>query len=526
MSGMRIAAIDLGSNSFHMVIVESRSGGFHVIDREKEMVRLGERTLSRGRLSAASMRRGLDALREYKRLADMHGVDKLLVVATSAVREAANGEDFLERVAGEIGFYPQVVSGEEEARLIHLAVVHSVNVEGRRTLVLDIGGGSVELAMGAGAQVEWAVSEKLGVIRMTERFVRSDPLAARDERRLVSHVREVMEPHAARARAEGYDLVVATSGTALALGAMATEAGSLPESLHHVTVPATGLHTLRRRLVATSLKGRRRLPLMDERRADIIVAGAVVLDEILEALKAKEIVLCEWALREGLLLDYLTGHKRSVARADAYPDVRRRSVVALAERCRYHENHARQVAALALTLFDATAARHGLEAPERSLLEYAALVHDIGRHISYPDRHRHTEYLVRNGGLRGFDPREVEVMALVGRYHRRGVPRKKNAAFAALPRPQREAVRVMAGLLRLADALDRSHRGVVKAVAASETSRGLRLRCEVEGDAGLEQWAAGRRADLLERALDQPLRVDFAPAAAAAAPAGVRAVGA
>jgi len=512
---MRIAAIDIGSNSFHMVIVESRSGGFHVIDREKEMVRLGERTLSRGRLSAASMRRGLDALREYKRLADMHGVDKLLVVATSAVREAANGEDFLERVGAEIGFYPQVVSGEEEARLIYLAALHSVNLEGRRTLVVDIGGGSVELAMGAGPQVEWAVSEKLGVLRMTERFVHSDPLAARDERRLVGYVRQFMEPHAARARDEGFDLVVGTSGTALALGAMATEAGTLPESLHHLAVPAPALHALRRRLVGTTLKGRRRLPLMDERRADIIVAGAVVLDEILDALKAKEIVLCEWALREGLLLDYLTGHKRAVARAEAYPDVRRRSVVALAERCHFHEAHARQVAALALGLFDATASRHGLQAPERSLLEYAALLHDIGRHISYPDRHRHTEYLLRNGGLRGFDPREVEIMALLGRYHRRGVPRKKNVAFAALARPDREAVRVMAGLLRLADALDRSHRGVVKAVAVSETSRGLRLRCEAEGDAGLEQWASGRRVDLLERTLDRAIRVDFAPVAAA-----------
>jgi len=514
---MRIAAIDLGSNSFHMVIVESRSGGFHVIDREKEMVRLGERTLSRGRLSAAAMRRGLDALREYKRLADMHGVDKLLVAATSAVREAANGEDFLEHVAGEIGFYPQVVSGEEEARLIYLAALHSVNFEGGRTLVLDIGGGSVELAMGAGSQVEWAVSEKLGVLRMTERFVGSDPLVARDERRLVGHAREVMEPHAARARAEGFDLVVGTSGTILALGAMATEAGTLPESLHHVTVPAAAIHALRRRLVATTLKGRRRLPLMDERRADIIVAGAVVLDEILEALKAKEIVLCDWALREGLLLEYLTGHKRSVARAEAYPDVRRRSIVALAERCRYHEAHARQVAALAVELFDATGGRHGLRAAERSLLEYAALLHDIGRHISYPDRHRHTEYLIRNGSLRGFDPREVEIMALLGRYHRRGVPRKKNASFAALSRRDRKAVRVMAGLLRLADALDRSHRSVVKAVSVLETARGLRLRCDVQGDTGLEQWSAGRRADLLERALEQPLRVEFVPVAAAAA---------
>ena len=242
-----------------------------------------------------------------------------------------------------------------------------------------------------------------------------------------------------------------------------------------------------------------------------------MLDEVLDALKAREIVLCEWALREGLLLDYLNRHQRSVARAEAYPDVRRRSVVALAERSHYHEAHARQVAALTLGLFDATASRHRRQAPERSLLEFAALLHDIGRHISYPDRHRHTEYLVRHGGLRGFDPREVEIMALVGRYHRRGLPRKKNAAFAALPRRDRGAVRVMAGLLRLADALDRSHRGVVKTVAVSETARGLRLRCEVEGDAGLEQWSAGRRADLLERALGEALRVDFASVAAASA---------
>jgi exopolyphosphatase / guanosine-5'-triphosphate,3'-diphosphate pyrophosphatase len=517
---VRIAAIDLGSNSFHMVIVESRAGGFQVIDREKEMVRLGERTLSRGRLSAAAARRGLDTLREYKRLADMHGVDKLLAVATSAVREAANGEDFLERVGGEIGVWPRVVSGEEEARLIYLAALHSVHLEGKRALVVDIGGGSVELVLGAGHRVEWAVSEKLGVLRMNEHFVHSDPLSARDERRLADHVREVIGPLAERAQAEGYDCVVGTSGTILALGAMshAAEAGAVTEKLHHLTVSASGLHAMRRRLAASTLKGRRRLPLMDERRADIIVAGAVVLDEVLAALGAKEILLCEWALREGLILDYLHGHARSVARAEAYPDVRRRSVVALAERCGYDETHARQVAHLALELFDATAGLHGLEPAERSLLEHAALLHDIGRHISYPDRHRHTEYLVRNGGLRGFDPREVEIVALIARYHRRGVPRRKNPAVGALPRRDRWAVRVLAGLLRLADALDRSHRRVVKAVAVSERSGAVRLRCEVAGDAGLEQWSAPRRADLLERALERRLRVDFAPTAAAAAP--------
>jgi exopolyphosphatase/guanosine-5'-triphosphate,3'-diphosphate pyrophosphatase len=526
MGRMRIAAIDMGSNSFHMVIVETRGGSFHLIEREKEMVRLGERTLSRGRLSTEAMRRGLDTLREYKRLADAQRVDKLLAAATSAVREAHNGESFLDRVGREIGFWPNVLSGEEEARLIYLAALHSIHLEGRRALVVDIGGGSVELALGTGQRIAWVASEKLGVLRMTERFVGSDPLAPRDERHLAAHVRDRVAPHAERARAAGFDIVVGTSGTILALGALAHAAatGNPPESLHHLTVSAAALRDLRKRLVASTLKDRRRLPAMDERRADIIVAGAVVLDTLLEAVQAKEIVLCEWALREGLLIDYLEAHPRSVARADAYPDVRRRSVISLAEKCGYDEPHASQVARVALDLFDRTHRVHGMGPRERSLLEFAALLHDVGRHISYPGRHKHTFYLIRNGDLRGFHPADIEVLALVGRYHRQGTPRKKNAVFAALPRADRSAVRVLAGLLRLADALDRSHRAVVKSLSVHEDGRELRLRCEVEGDAGLEQWAAQRRLALLAQTLERPLGLEFAPHAAprAAAPPSPR----
>jgi exopolyphosphatase/guanosine-5'-triphosphate,3'-diphosphate pyrophosphatase len=513
---MRIAAIDMGSNSFHMVIVETRAGGFHLIEREKEMVRLGERTLSRGRLSAEAMRRGLDTLREYKHLADAQRVDKLLAAATSAVREAQNGEEFLDQVGRQIGFWPNVLSGQEEARLIYLAALHSVHLEGRRALVVDIGGGSVELALGAGERIEWAASEKLGVLRMTERFVGGDPIPPRDERRLAAHVKERVASHAERARAAGFDIVVGTSGTILALGSLAhaAQAGSPPESLHHLTVSASALRELRKRLVTSTFKERRRLPTMDERRADIIVAGAVVLDTILESLQAREIVLCEWALREGLLIDYLGAHPRSVARADAYPDVRRRSVVSLAERCGYDEPHARQVARLALELFDGTHRLHGLGPRERSLLEFAALLHDVGRHISYPGRHKHTFYLIRNGDLRGFHPLDIEVLALVGRYHRQGTPRKKNLVFAALPGGERRAVRILSGLLRLADALDRSHRAVIKALSVREDRGGLRLRCEVEGDAGLEQWAARRRLELLARTLERPLGLEFVPRAA------------
>lgn len=517
---MKIAAIDLGSNSIHMVVVEvSASGGFQVIDREKEMVRLGASTLSRGQLSAAAMRAGLGVLTRYKRLVETRGVEKLIAVATSAVREARNGEDFLERIGREIGVWPRAISGEEEARLIYLAALHSVHLEGKRALVLDIGGGSVELALGAGSRITRTASEKLGALRLTEQFVKSDPLSAKDEERLVERVEKALGPHAAAIRESGFDCAVGTSGTILALGAMARalEDGAPPDTLHHVTIRAESIRALRKRLVSSDLRARLKLPGIDEARADIIVAGAVVLDALLDRLGVAELTLCEWALREGILLDYIHGNPRSLARAEAYPDVRRRSVLDLAERCLYDEPHARRVAELALQLFDATRSRHGLGEGERALLEHAALLHDVGHHISYPGHHKHSYYLIKNGDLRGFGPVEVEIVANVARYHRRGLPRRKHAGFGALPREARGVVRVLAGCLRLADALDRSHRQVIRKLLVSERAGLLRVRCEAEGDCQLELWGAGRRLELLEQTLGVRLRVEAQPVAEEAA---------
>jgi exopolyphosphatase/guanosine-5'-triphosphate,3'-diphosphate pyrophosphatase len=516
---MKIAAIDLGSNSIHMVIVEvNASGGFQVIDREKQMVRLGAGTLSRHRLTAGAIKRGLAVLGEYKRLADSRGVDKILALATSAIREAANGEDFLDAVGRAIGVWPKAIPGEQEARLIYLAALHSIHLEGKRALVVDIGGGSVELALGAGSALERTASEKLGVLRMSESFAKSDPLSSKDEARLVEHVEKTLGPAAEAIREAGFDCAIGTSGTILALGAMAREGSPSAETLHHMTVRADSLHALRRRLVAADLKTRLKMPGMDERRADIIVVGAVILDTLLGLLGVEELMLCEWALREGILLDYIHRHARSLARAEAYPDVRRRSVVGLAERCLYDERHARQVARLALALYDATARRHGLGAAERSLLEYAALLHDVGHHISYPGHHKHSYYLIKNGDLRGFYPFEIEVLANVARYHRRGLPRKKHSGFAALSREARAVVRLLAGILRVADALDRSHRQVVRSLSVVDRAGVLRVRCEVEGDCELELWGVGRRTDLLEHVLGVPLRVEAAVSVEVATP--------
>jgi exopolyphosphatase/guanosine-5'-triphosphate,3'-diphosphate pyrophosphatase len=508
---MKLAAIDLGSNSVHLVIVDvSRSGGFHVLASEKEMVRLGSGTLARGRLSAAATARGLEALRKYKRLCESHRVDKVLAVATSAIREARNGEDFLLRVGREIGFWPRVVSGDGEARLIYLAALHSIHLEGKRTLVVDVGGGSVELALGAGEAVEWTVSEKLGVLRMAERFGPAEPLSGKAEERLRGHVEETLRPHVEHARQVGFDCAVGTSGTILTLGRMAhhLEHGQAPEALNQVVVKASTIRELRERLVSADLRARLRMAGIDEPRADILPVGAVILDAILEQLGVEEIVLCEWALREGILLDYIHGHPRSLARAEAYPDVRRRSVVALAERCLYDEAHAKHVAALALQLFDQSQRLHGLSDGERALLEYAALLHDVGHHISYPGHHKHTYYLIKNGDLRGFHPVEIEMLASVARYHRRGHPRRKHPGFGSLAKPARRVVRVLAGLLRVADGLDRSHHQMVQSLAASERGRLFRIQVQAAGDCELEMWGVQHRTQLLEDVLERRIRVD------------------
>lgn len=511
---MKIAAIDIGSNSIHMIIVEiGASGGLRLIDRETEMVRLGSGTLTTGVLPGEARRRALKTLGAYTRLAKVHGVDEILAVSTSAVREAQNGEEFLDEIAQKTGIVPRAIPGEEEARLIALAALASIRTDGRHTVVVDIGGGSLELALCSDGQVRQAMSFKLGALRMTERFLKHDPPSPGEERRLEAHVEEtagVLARHLGRTRPVA---VIGTSGTILALGRLALEAGTgeRAEALHHATVSAPALRSVRRRLRRLGLRGRWKVPGLDRRRADTVVAGAIVLDTVLGLLGAKRLILCEWSLREGLILDYIQRHSRAIARARAIPDVRRRSVLELAERCLYDEAHCRHVAHLAVELFDATRRRHHFGAEERALLEFAALLHDVGHHIAHEGHHKHSHYLIKNGGLRGFDPAEIDLIASVARYHRRGEPSRKHPAFAALPGPARRSVEVLSGLLRLADGLDRSHRQRVRSVSLTSRGRGVEVRCRSIGEAELESWGAGRRTSLLEKALGVPVRVRFAP---------------
>jgi exopolyphosphatase/guanosine-5'-triphosphate,3'-diphosphate pyrophosphatase len=516
---MRIAAIDVGSNSVHIIVCRIRPDlSFEVVDRERDMIRLGAGSLVRHALAPETIGLAMQTLTKFKRLAESHGVDEIITAATSAVREADNGGDFITAARRDVGLHVRVISGTEEARLIHLAAGYAVGTGQRRAVVLDIGGGSTEITLGTSARMESGRSFKLGVIRLTERFARHDPMSGSDVRRLERHIRRETRAYLSALRKRGFDRIIGTSGTIQALGALAVGAKGNAGELRRLTVRAAAIRRVRERLARMSVKERLAVAGLDPRRADLASVGAVLLDTLLEDLRATEITLSDYALREGLVLDYIARNAAHIRSAERYPDVRRRSVMELAERCGYRAAHAQQVARLALTLFDATRKRHELGRREREWLEYAGLLHDIGIHISYEGHHKHSYYLIKHGDLRGFDPEEVEVMALVARYHRQGTPKKSHGGYGDLPRDRRRAVKVLGALVRLAEGLERSHSQVVKSISTTDTDDGLRLRLETRGDAELEIWAARRHAAPLAALFGAPVQFETAAATAAVRP--------
>jgi exopolyphosphatase/guanosine-5'-triphosphate,3'-diphosphate pyrophosphatase len=507
---MRIAAIDIGTNSVHMIVVQVRPDlSFEVIDREKAMVRLGAGGLGGKALTPEAMTAARQALSKFRRLAESHRVDELRAAATSAVREAENGGEFLADIERHTGIRAQVISGLEEAQLIHRAALYAVDAGTQDVVVVDIGGGSVEITLGSAAGIRLARSVKLGVIRLTERFVTSDPLSRRDERKLVAHITEKVGDHLAAIAEAGFARVVGTSGTIQSLGIMAhaAEFGRTPDEVRNLRIQSRAVHRLRKTIVEADTAARLELPGLDPRRADLIVAGTVLFDTIIRTLGASEFTLCDFALREGLVLDYIARNRNQIAQIDRYPDVRRRSVVELCERCRYGPEHAQQVARLAVLLFDQTRAVHGLTDREREWLEYAALMHDIGEHISYSRHHKHSYYLIKNGDLRGFEPDEIDIMALVARYHRSARPKKSHEAYRNLPRSDRTRVRALAAILRLAEGFERSHAQVVSGLELQDRGRDYLLKVRVRGDAELELWAAHRQAAPFEALVGKPVYV-------------------
>ena len=525
--GMRVAAIDIGSNSLHMIVAQVEADGrFRVLDRAKEMVRLGQRTLTSGRLSADAMNAGIRTLAAFKKLGERHGVVRFKAVATSAVREAKNGGDFVQRVRDEVGLRVKVIPGREEARLVYLGVRHAIDLRAEPTLIVDAGGGSVEFIFTEDGRAVCFHSLKLGVTRLTERFLRDDPPGGKELDELDRYLGAQLEPVLERTGRRPIRRVVATSGTLLNVVTIAASLrGELPDGqLNNLAVSAGDIGRARRAVVKADRKERLNVRGLEARRVDLIVAGAALADFIMRHVDGREMVACTWALREGVLMDFIARHRRGIEEVQKFADPRRLSVARFSRHLGEMGDHAEHVARLALQLYDQLEGDLGLAPELRDWLEYAALLHDIGHHIGHKDHQRHSYYLITNGELLGFRREELEIIALTARYHRKGPPKDTDEGYRLLPRGDRRTVRALSALLRVADGLDRSHYGVVKDIAVQRRGDKLTLLLHTAGDdAALEVWEAERRTGLLAEELgvdvvlqvqDEVLHADR-PAAAA-----------
>lgn len=528
MTDRPIAAIDIGTNSFHMVVArvaamaddnESIHGpSFDVIAREKEIVRLGSSSGDMKRLDPDAIDRGVAALIRLGRLASVNDAE-VFAVATSAVREAENADEFIDRVRAEAGIEIDVVSGVEEARLIHLGVLQAVPVYDRRLLLIDIGGGSTEILVGERGETIVAGSLKLGAIRLTRRFFRGERLHPGAVEACRRHIRSALVPMVREAGRAGFEVAIASSGTAETIAAMshARNVGGSLRTLNNFVLTRSDVERSVADLVAASTNDdRRKLPGMDPSRADIILGGALVLEQAMIELGIDELIISDSALREGVLLDALS--RRRGATLHHLHDLRRRSVLHLAESMDEDSRHSARTAALALELFDATADLHGLGDDSRELLEAAALLANVGLFISHSEHHKHSYYVIRNSDrLTGFTDHEIELIAQIARYHRKSAPKLKHPEFARLRPDDQHQVRALAGVLRIGIALDRSHAGHVNALivrdAVSDIPDGLPsldiLVAPTEGaDISLELQTADERKSLLEEVLLRRVKIE------------------
>ncbi len=498
---MRIAALDLGSNSFHLLVADAHPDGtFEPLARDKEMLRLGSVVAATGEIGQLAAYAAIETVARFRALAESLGVEEIVACATAAFRDARDSASVVDRIESETGIKVKVISGKEEARLIFGAVRASVVIEPGPGLGLDLGGGSLELSVGDASGLQWSSSLKLGVGRLTADLIRSDPPSGGDRRRIVHAVTTAVGrilPDVARL---GPRLAIGSSGTLTTLIrlAAARRGGSLPLSVNQLAVTARELDALSQDLLRMTSEERAGLPGVDDRRADLLPAGALLTVAVLDLTGLDELVGCDWALREGIVLDAIGSHSQAEWSGDPRA-MRRESVLGLCRRCGWNEAHARKVSRLAQELFDETTAIHGLDADDRDLLEMGALVHDIGEHVSMEGHERHAAYLIENGRLRGFTPKELAVLACLGRFHKRGSPKTSFEPYASLPPADRERVGKLIALLQVADALDRSHGGPVRSIEVYTSPALVEVVVHADDDIDLELWGLRRKRALFER---------------------------
>jgi len=487
----RIAAIDVGTNSVHMIVAETRERGYRVVDREKEMVQLGLASLDGQPLTDGAIERGVATIGRMAEIAAKWNVDEIVAVATSAVREAPNRRDFLRSVKEATGVKVRVISGEEEADYIFRAVRSAVEVGLQTALCIDIGGGSVELIVGTADETYFTRSEPLGALRLAQRYNLIERPTARAVGQCRRHVEDRIGKLRRRIRHLGVDLCVGTSGTIQTLATMASPG--------ETAAPGHGLRRLDRAAVAALIPILASMPAseraarfgIDGPRATSVLAGAIVLNAMMELFDIEELLACPLAMREGMLESRVAALEES---EETGGSLRQNSVLSLAQRTDCDLKHGMHVAKLASRIFDQTKALHALEQQMTGLLEAAAVLHEAGLHVSDRAHHKHSYYLIRHADLRGFTDEEILIVANVARYYRKAPPEVSHSNFSELTPTQQQDVEKLAAILRIAEGLDRGHRASVRDVAVHVRRDQAHFLIRTRSDASVEIASARKRA--------------------------------
>lgn len=511
-----LAAIDIGTNSFHLIVVKTDDkGSFKILTREKEVVRLGKSSKDMKYISSDAVFRAVNTLKRFKLICDSFNAE-IRAVATSAVREALNGEDFISEILHKTGIKIEVVSGYEEARLIYLGVLQALPVFKKKILLIDIGGGSTEMLVGEKGDVIYANSTKIGAVRLTERFFpdkRFTPDAIEEAK---MYTKSVLYPVLRRIKEYSYDTVIGSSGTINTLGSMIYYLNN-PDSedelyMNNYVYDRNSLNDITKKITkCLNVRQIEELKGLDVQRADIITAGAVILEQIFSELDLNRITISNYALREGIILDTvdkISGHKN----LGAITDIRYKSVVNLANQCNTDKQHSEQTLKLAVKIFAFLIKYYPefeLSVSDKEYLEAASLLHDIGHSISHSQHHHHSYYLICNSDLLGFNNEELEIIANIARYHRKSHPKLKHDNFAKLNAINKDKVRKLAGILRVADGLDRGHSSAVADIRMERSGNEINLFLKQNNsiDLTLEIWGANMRKELFEEAYNLKLNI-------------------
>jgi exopolyphosphatase/guanosine-5'-triphosphate,3'-diphosphate pyrophosphatase len=508
-----IAAIDIGTNSLHMVIVkiEAALPSFTMIAREKETVRLGDRNLITGELKPEVMLKAIACLGRFKTLAHSLEVNSIVAVATSAVRESPNGKEFLHQIETELGLSVDLISGPEEARRIYLGVLSGMEFNHQPHIIIDIGGGSTELILGDSEEPRSLTSTKIGAVRLTGELVNSDPITETEFKYLQAYARGMLERSVEEVQEKlkigEFPRLIGTSGTIETIATIHAreKLGLVPSTLNGYQFSLQDLRICVTRLRKMTNVERATIPGMPEKRSEVILAGAVILQEAMTLLGVESLTVCERALREGIIVDWMLAHGFIDNRLRFQTSVRERSVLKTAKKYYSNLEHSERITAFALNIFDQTQGKlHYWNTDQRKLLWAAAILHNCGHYVSHSSHHKHSYYLIRNGELLGYNETEIEIIANIARYHRKSAPKKKHENYRnLLHKEHRQMVNQLSAILRLAVALDRRRIGAISHVKCEYLPNFKEFKMFIfpsliDDECALEMWSLDYKKGVFE----------------------------